>query len=194
MATCCRLLLSMKVALLVAIKSTRRVSEIAALTADLPFTRFHKDKVVLWPHPKILPKLPSSFHFNEPINLPVFFPKPHTNQTEAILHTLDLWRAIALYQERTKQIWKTKRLFISNTERTQGLPISSQRISKWIVECKKIIYSVFGKEPPAQLAASTACVQGISLSSICKSATWSSTNTFAAHYAMNSYLCRETAF
>uniref|UniRef100_K7F170 Core-binding (CB) domain-containing protein n=1 Tax=Pelodiscus sinensis TaxID=13735 RepID=K7F170_PELSI len=89
-ATCSLSHLSMKVAFLVAITSSRRVSELAALMADPPYTVFLQNRVILRPHPKFLPKVPSPFHVNEPIHLPAFFPKPHTEPIQTVWHTLDV--------------------------------------------------------------------------------------------------------
>uniref|UniRef100_K7EYP5 Core-binding (CB) domain-containing protein n=1 Tax=Pelodiscus sinensis TaxID=13735 RepID=K7EYP5_PELSI len=54
MATCSLYHLSLKTAFLVAIISARRVSEMAALMAEPPFTIFFKNKVTMRPHPKFL--------------------------------------------------------------------------------------------------------------------------------------------
>lgn len=88
LATCSFLHLPMKMAFLVTITSTRRVSEIGVLMADPPYSTFFKDKVMLCPHPKYLLKVTSAFHMNQPIHLPTFHPKPHGTPTGAALHTL----------------------------------------------------------------------------------------------------------
>lgn len=105
-ATCLLLHLSMKVAFLIAITSGRRVGELRTLMIHPPFTTFYKDKVILWLHPKFVPKVASSFHLNQTIYLPVFFPKPHADNREAFLHMLDVRRVLAFYQERTKTFRK----------------------------------------------------------------------------------------
>lgn len=68
--------LSMKTVFLVAISSARWVGEIGALLACPPYTIFYKDKITLRAHPQFLPKVPFSFHLNQPIYLSSSFPKP----------------------------------------------------------------------------------------------------------------------
>lgn len=69
--------------MLVAITSARRVSETKALTYELPYTVFFKDKDQLCPHP-------------------VFLPKPHPNSQEQRFHSLGVRHTLAFYIERTK--------------------------------------------------------------------------------------------
>ncbi|CAN2389169.1 hypothetical protein PRIEUP_LOCUS18265 [Pristimantis euphronides] len=82
-------LLSWKVALLVAITSIRRVSELASLSHKPPFLAFHQDKVVLRPVPSFLAKVVSVFHLKEDIVLPSFCPAPK-HRREVALHNLDV--------------------------------------------------------------------------------------------------------
>ena len=96
MATCDVRLLSFKTLFLVAITSARRASELAALRSDQPFLQFFKDKVILHPDISFLPKVVIDFHLNQPLALPTLFSDPVTD-TERMLHTLDVRRAIAFY-------------------------------------------------------------------------------------------------
>ena len=64
------IILSKKLAFLIAISSARRVSELAALSCKEPYLICHKDKIVLRPHPTFLPKVVSAFHLNQDIVLP----------------------------------------------------------------------------------------------------------------------------
>lgn len=75
----------------------RRASELEALMAGPPYTVFFKDKVALWSHPKLLIKVVSVFHLNQPVYLLVFLLKPHSG-----LRTFDVWRALAFCLDRTK--------------------------------------------------------------------------------------------
>lgn len=90
------------------------------LMADPPFAGFHKDKVVLHTHTRFLPKAISDFHRNQSIIVSVFFPKPHTDDGEAKLHTLDVRRALAFYLDRTKQFTQSPKLFISYERKKKG--------------------------------------------------------------------------
>lgn len=57
-------LLARKLFFLVAITSTRRVSELAALSCKEPFLILHQERVVMRPRPDSLPKVVSKFHLN----------------------------------------------------------------------------------------------------------------------------------
>lgn len=74
--TCPLLFLFWKLALLVTITSFRQLCKIQVLPLKEPFFQVHHDKVVLRTKPKLLPKVVSSFHLNQTIKLPVFFPHP----------------------------------------------------------------------------------------------------------------------
>lgn len=113
MSICSLLHLSVKTAFLIAITLVQQVGEIEALMAYYPFTVFFKYKVTLRPHPKFLPKVSLEFHFKQPIHLPLFHPKLPLDNQEALQHTLDIWRALASYLDRTKFFGKTHTLFVS---------------------------------------------------------------------------------
>lgn len=98
-------------------------------------------KVTLRPRPKFIPKVYSSFHMNQPIHLPTFYPKPHCENSEAILHTLDARRALAFYLDRTKTFRKCPTLFLSIVEMSKGTEVSSQRHFK-VSNCIKHCYHV----------------------------------------------------
>lgn len=104
----CLLHLSWKVATLVAITSARKVSEIGALTSELPYMIF-KDKVQLLLHPPFLPK---QFHCSQAIFLTVFYSKPHVNREEQRLCFLDVMRVLVFYIQRTKPFHRLTPLFI----------------------------------------------------------------------------------
>lgn len=120
MATCSFIHLSIKTAFLVAIMLARWIGEIGALMAYPPYNIFPKDRVMLHTHPKFLPKVPS-FHLNQPIYLPCFFPKSHSNHHEAMLYTWDVGWALAFYLDRTE----SPRLFLSTTEQLKGMAVSN---------------------------------------------------------------------
>nr|XP_025044009.1 uncharacterized protein LOC112546943 [Pelodiscus sinensis] len=192
--------LFMKVCFLLAITSVRRVSELGALMSEPPYTVFTKDRVILRPHPTFLPKVCTEFHLNKPIVLPTFFPKLHSSQTDASLHTLDIQRALAFFLERTKPFHKSERL-ISIAERSKGTPVSSQRISKWIstciIKCHTLGNRPLQRPPQAHstraTAASTAFLGNVPLRDIYWATTWSSEHTFAKHYAILPQLKSDSA-
>ena len=53
-----------------------RVGEIQAFTITEPFLQFKEDRGELRTNSKFIPKVPSSFHLNEPVILKTFFPYP----------------------------------------------------------------------------------------------------------------------
>lgn len=56
------------------------------LIACPPITVFFKDNFT-WSHLKFLPRVSSKFHIKQPIHLPVFYPKPHLDKQEELLHS-----------------------------------------------------------------------------------------------------------
>ncbi|XP_038268433.1 uncharacterized protein LOC119859812 [Dermochelys coriacea] len=120
-ATCALTCLSMKMVFLIAVTSARRVGEIAALMAPPPFTVLFPDKVMLRPHPKFTSKMSSAFHINQLIWLPAFYPKPHQDNREAILHTLDMRRALAFCLDRIRIFKKFPRRFHSIAGRSKEI-------------------------------------------------------------------------
>nr|XP_060615224.1 uncharacterized protein LOC132765067 [Anolis sagrei ordinatus] len=193
--------LSWKTAYLVAITSARRSSELAALRADPPYIRFHEDKVVLRTDVTFLPKVVSQFHMSQDITLPSFFPNP-TSQLEVSLHSLDVKRALSFYIHRTASYRRSPRLFLKYREDTMGHPVTSQRLSSWIISTIRLAYQLAGKEPPLHIkahstrsvSASQAFLRGIPLDQICKAATWSTPSTFASHYKLDLAAKKDAAF
>lgn len=57
--------------------TARRMSEVQALMAKCPNMIFHRDTVVLRPHPKFIPKAVLKFSLKESAMLPIVFPS-HT--------------------------------------------------------------------------------------------------------------------
>ncbi|XP_043395022.1 uncharacterized protein LOC122464389 [Chelonia mydas] len=192
LATCSWSHLSWKVAFLVAITSARQVSELRALTSESLYTVFHKDKVQLRPHPAFLPKVVSAYHMGQDIFLPVLCPKSHAPSEEHCLHTLDVWRALALYLERTRPFRRSSQLFVSSAQRARDQPISTQRLSSRITSCIGSCCELTGVPPPPIVRANSTWVQASSaafmahvpIQDICRAATWSSVHTLTSHYAI----------
>ena len=201
MATTDLRLLTWKVAFLVAITSARRASELAALRVDEPYLTFHKDKVVLRPDMRFLPKVVSNFHVNQDIVLPTFFPTP-SSPLESTLHTLDVRRALAFYKHRTLAIRKSQQLFVCYGQHCQGTPVSTQRLSNWLVQCITLAYQVAKLDPPTTIkghstraiATSSAFQRGVAIPTICKAATWSQPSTFARHYRLDVRAREDSSF
>ena len=175
-----------------AVTSARRASELCALRTDEPYLIFHHDKVTLRPDNQFLPKVVTSFHVNQDISLPAFFPRPST-PLEQRLHTLDVRRALAFYTDHTKHLRQTTRLFVCYGPPKLGHPVSTQRLSKWIGQCILLSYQLAGLDPPIAVKAhstramstSMAFQRGISIPDIRKAATWAKPETFIQHYRLD---------
>ena len=194
-------LLTRKVIFLVAITSARRVSELAALSCKEPYLIFHKDRVVLRPHPAFLPKVVSKFHLNQDLVLPSFFSEP-SSAREKSLHTLDVLRAVKIYLKATAQVRKTDTLFILPEGPRCGQAASKSTISKWIRQVITQAYGLRGKVPPFKVKAHSTRAVGTSwavhhqasMAQVCKAATWSSVHTFTKFYQLDIRKNEESAF
>ncbi|KAF7243280.1 D-2-hydroxyglutarate dehydrogenase, mitochondrial [Varanus komodoensis] len=140
-------LLSWKTAFLVTVMSARRASELCALRIDPPYLNFHKEKVVLRTDSVFLPKVVPSFHINQVIVLPAFFPTPAT-PIEWSLHALDVCRCLAFYKSRTESFRKSNRLFIKYFGYDKGSPVGSQRLSEWIIQTIEFAYQLANLDLP----------------------------------------------
>ncbi|XP_041425389.1 uncharacterized protein LOC121395599 [Xenopus laevis] len=193
--------LTWKVVFLVAISSTRRVSELGALSCDPAFLVFHKDKAVLRTLPSFLPKVVSSFHINQEIVLPSLCPDPK-NDKERRLHGLDVVRALRWYIQRSKDFRLSQNLFVLPSGARRGLAASKASIARWLRETIRQAYLAKGKSPPEgvrahstrSVGASWAWRNSASLDQICRAATWSSVHTFTKFYKIDTFSSAEAAF
>ncbi|XP_054826594.1 uncharacterized protein LOC129323855 [Eublepharis macularius] len=200
LASCPLRFLSMKVAFLVAATSARRVGELAALSCEPPYLKFHPEKVVLRTKVEFLPKVVSRFHLSQELVLPVFFPTP-ASEAEAALHSLDVRRAILFYLDRVKPFRIDSNLFICFAGPKKGNRASAQSISRWVVQAILTCYSAANLPCPLQVhahstrsqASSAALFRGVPLQDICRAATWASADTFVKHYALDILDRKETA-
>ncbi|XP_077121603.1 uncharacterized protein LOC143776275 [Ranitomeya variabilis] len=184
--------LTYKVALLVALTSARRVSDIQALSVDPPFLLIFHDRIVLKPDPSYLPKVASTYHRSQEIFLPSFFDSPVTPEQHKF-HTLDVRRAILTYIERC-QTWRESRaLFISFQGHKKGHGVTRATISRWIRDAICLAYTSKGEIPPVgikahstrAMASSWAEQADVPIHLICKAATWSTPSTFYNHYRLD---------
>ncbi|KAJ1090954.1 hypothetical protein NDU88_004082 [Pleurodeles waltl] len=182
-----------KVATLLALTSTRRVSDIQAFTTKEPFFVFSEDFIMLRTNPKYIPKVPSSFHLNEPVILRTFFPNPNTI-TEKTLHSLDIKRCLKFYLQSTKQIRKSDQLLVSYSLGRQGAGVTKATIAQWISSTIQLCHTKSGRpltrHPRAHstraVSTSSALFQGIALDKICQAATWKTMHSFTQHYCLES--------
>lgn len=185
--------LTWKVALLLALTSVRRVSEIQAFTIKEPFLYFTQDYVTLRTNPNFIPKVPSQFHLNEPVVLKTFFPNPET-PAEKTLHSLDVKRCLKFYLQRTKDIRKSDQLFVAYGQATLGTAVTKATIARWLASAIHFCHEKANKpllrkvraHSTRTMAASTALFAGVTISNICRAATWKSAHTFTKHYCLQS--------
>ncbi|XP_039529209.1 uncharacterized protein LOC120480253 [Pimephales promelas] len=187
-------LLSLKTALLLALASAKRVSELHALSVHPSCSKFSLsgDKVFLKPNPAFMPKCFPAFT-SEVLELSAFHPPPFTSLEDQRLNALCPVRALQAYMTRTNAFRKSDQLFVSWAPPHLGSPISKQRLSHWVVDAITMAYKAKGVQPPRGirahstrgLATSWALFRGVSLQDICSAASWASPHTFVRYYRLD---------
>ncbi|KAK2921855.1 hypothetical protein Q8A73_001340 [Channa argus] len=185
-------LLSWKTALLLALTSMKRVSDLSALSVSPECLSIRGDLslAVLRPNPAFMPKCITSSFRSRVITLEGFCTPPHTSEEDASSHLLCPVRALSYYVERTSTIRRSERLFVHYREGSAGLPLSAQRLSNWLCEAIFQAYESSGAQPPEGIrahstrgiASSVALLRGVSVEDICLAASWSSTCSFVRFY------------
>jgi hypothetical protein len=186
--------LSFKTALLLALASAKRASDMHALSVHPSCTKFSLsgDKIFLRPNPAFMPKCFLGFTCKV-IELSAFHPAPFSSTEDQRLNTLCPVRALRAYLDRTSSFRKSDQLFISWGPPHSGNPISKQRLSHWLVEAISLAYESKGVQPPEGIrahstrgmAASWALFKGVSLQDICAAASWASPHTFVRYYRLD---------
>lgn len=152
-----------------------------------PYMVFYPDRVVLKPSEKFTPKVSSSFHYNQEINLPSFT----DNQGQP--HALDVKTIIRNYLSATVSFRKTQSLLVILHGGRRGQMASSCTIASWLVKTiKKACYiqnllvpGGIRAHSTRAVAASWAAYCRVSPETICRAATWSSRHTFMSHYRVD---------
>uniref|UniRef100_A0A1A8PZ04 ribonuclease H n=1 Tax=Nothobranchius rachovii TaxID=451742 RepID=A0A1A8PZ04_9TELE len=185
-------ILSLKVVLLLALVSAKRVSDLQALSVHPSCTQFAPGdmKVSLKPNPAFVPKVVGSF---SPIILTAFYPLPFSSPEEERWHKLCPIRALKEYVNRTENLRRGDQLFVSWGGPRKGKPVTKQRLSHWIVEAISMAYSCQGIQAPVGLrahstrglSASWALFRGLSIQEICAAASWASPLAFARFYKLD---------
>ncbi|XP_050972479.1 uncharacterized protein LOC127169281 [Labeo rohita] len=188
-------LLSLKTALLLALSTAKRVSELHALSVHNSCMQFTMDylRVSLKTNPAFVPKVSESALAYNQADLMAFHPPPFSSPEEERLHCLCPVRALRCYVNRTKALRKSNQLFVSWADSHRGKPISRQRLSHWIVEAIIVGYNSMGLSPPEGLrahstrglASSWAWFKGVSIRDICAAASWASPHTFVRFYKLD---------
>ncbi len=188
-------LLSLKTALLLALSTAKRVSELHALSVHNSCMQFTMDysRVSLKTNPAFVPKVIESALACNQVDLMAFHPPPFLSPEEERLHCLCLVRALHCYVNRTKALRKSNPLFVSRADSHRGKPISRQRLSHWVVEAIIVGYNSMGLSPPEGLrahstwglATSWALFKGVSIQDICAAASWASPHIFVRFYRLD---------
>ncbi|KAK5928408.1 hypothetical protein CgunFtcFv8_013474 [Champsocephalus gunnari] len=125
--------LSWKTALLLALTSAKRVSELTALSVHPSCLRILGDRsgATLRPNPSFVPKSLRSAFRSRAIQLGGFSLPPHGGDREAKLHLLCPVRALACYVERTAALRRTEQLFVCFGGGVIGKALSKKRLAGW---------------------------------------------------------------
>lgn len=154
--------LTLKVTFLIAITSAKRVSEIQALQAKEPCLIFYPDKVVLKPSDRFIPKVSSSFHFNQELCLPTL----STEQGDP--HPLDIKSNIQAYLLATSNLRKTEDLLVIPHGFRRGQAATSRTIAAWLVKTIKRAYSSNQAQIPEGLRAHSTRAMATSWAAYCR--------------------------
>lgn len=186
---------SLKTALLLALTTAKRVSDLQALSIRPSCLQMAPGlaKVCLRPNPAFVPKVMESAYRCSTVELLAFHPPPFSSVEEERLHTLCPVRALHVYLNRTAGFRKVDQLFVSWATPHRGKPLSRQRLSHWIVEAISLAYTCRGLQPPQGLrahstrgmATSWALFRGVSVQDICAAASWASPHTFVRFYRLD---------
>ena len=184
--------LSFKTALLLALTSAKRVSELCALSVNPSCLLIRGDRT-LKPNPAFVPKNIRSSFRSRIIQLEAFHPPPHGNSREVKLHLLCPVRALTHYVNRTATVRNTEQLLVCYGDGMAGRALSKKRLAGWLRECISAAYSQAGREPPPvvrahstrSVATSAALFSGASVEDICMAASWSSPCPFIRFYLLD---------
>ncbi len=172
-------ILTLKVVLLLALTSLKRVGDLQAFSVSETCMDFAPGlvKVTLRPRPGYIPKVLSTSFRSQVVTLHSFHPPPFASSEDERLYLLCPVRALKLYVDRSKVWRKSPQLLICFGAGRRGLATSKQRISHWVRDT--ISHSTRG------VASSQALFRGVPLEDICVAAGWSSPHTFVKFYNLD---------
>ncbi len=188
-------ILTLKVVLLLALTSLKRVGDLQAFSVSETCMDFAPDlvKVTLRPRPGYIPKVLSTSFRSQVVKLHSFHPPPFASSEDERLHLLCPVRALKLYVDRSKVWRKSPQLLICFGAGRRGLATSKQRISHWVRNAISLAYEAQNLPSPLSLrahstrgvASSQALFRGVPLEDICVAAGWSSLHTFVRFYNLD---------
>ncbi len=188
-------ILTLKVVLLLALTSLKRVGDLQAFSVSETCMDFAPGlvKVTLRPRPGYIPKVLSTSFRSQLVTLHSFHPPPFASSEDERLHMLCPVRALKLYVDRSKVWRKSPQLLICFGAGRRGLATSKQRISHWVRDAISLAYEARELPSPLSLrahstrgvASSQALFRGVPLEDICVVAGWSSPHTFVRFYNLD---------
>ena len=144
---------SAKVAVLLALTTAARVSELTALTINgISFSGDYK--VTINQDPAFTPKHVATLYRRTPVVLRAYFPEPR-GSSDTRRHLLCPVRAVRFYLQRTADIRRTQQLLVTYGGKTPGSALSTQRLSHWLRDGIALAYQTMGKQAPMLKAHST---------------------------------------
>ena len=148
---------------------------LATLRTDQPFLQFFEDTMILHTDVSFLPRAVTDFRIDQLLLLLTLFFNP-SNETERMLHTLDVRRALAFYVSKTKQFRSSMEFFCVFWFTSIGV-----NALQMVCLYNFIVLLPSAKDPPQELrahfiravASSTALLRGIDVPHVCRTARWS---------------------
>ncbi len=188
-------ILTLKVVLLLALTSLKRVGDLQAFSVSETCMDFAPGlvKFTLRPRPGYIPKVLSTSFRSQVVTLHSFHPPPFASSEDERLHMLCPVRALKLYVDRSKVWRRSPQLLICFGAGRCGLATSKQRISHWVRDAISLAYEARELPSPLSLrahstrgvASSQALFRGVPLEDICVAAGWSSPHTFVRFYNLD---------
>ncbi len=188
-------ILTLKVTLLLALTSLKRVGDLQALSVSEMCMDFAPGlvKVTLRSRPGYILKVLSTSFRSQVVTLHSFHPPPFASSEDEKLRMLCPVRALKLYVDRSKVWRKSSQLLVCFGAGRRGLATSKQRISHWVRDGISLAYEARDLPSPLSLrahstrgvASSQALFRGVPLEDICVAAGWSSPHTFVRFYNLD---------
>jgi hypothetical protein len=187
--------LTFKTAFLIMVISSRRVSEIQALSADKFFLTLNPQSAVLRVNPAFLPKTLTAAGLNSDVEIQAFYPDA-VDQVGRLMGKNCPVRALHIYMRRTALLRQTSCLFVNpKPGRVRlGSAVSKRILASWLSQTIRSAYAHMGRDLPVlpqtgahtcrKLSTSWLELSGASVQVI-KKHTWISTQSFATFYRLD---------
>ncbi|KAI2657603.1 Protein P [Labeo rohita] len=183
--------LMLKTTLLLALASVKHMGDLQVLLVNSTCLEFgpNDSKVVLKPRQVYVPKVLLTPFRAQVITLLALLPIEQDQDFNLLCPV----RALRTYIEPSASFRQSEQLFVCFGGHTKGLPVTKQRLFKWIVEAIVLAYSSLGLQCPIGVkahlirgvASSWAWSCGVSIAEICAAAGWASLSTYARFYSLD---------